>query len=118
MTVWQIEELTKVQDGDSIIATLLRTVDDDGERQLTERRWDVRLRLVTVDTPELGKPGGKEAREHTAVWLGYRPLLDVETYKRDSFGRTLGDVYVRGKRGETLTQWLMRDCGWPPYVRG
>lgn len=45
VTVWQLEELTRVIDGDSIVATLLRTVDDDGERQLAERRWDVRLRL-------------------------------------------------------------------------
>ena len=117
MTVWTLDDLLRVIDGDSLVCDLSRMLDDDGQRQLLERRYDCRLRLVTVDTPERGETGWAQAREDTAAWLSVRPRLQVETYGPDNFGRLLADVYVQGDRSQTLSQYLMRDKGWLPYVR-
>lgn len=117
--VWSVLRAVRVIDGDSLILAVERVLDDDGERQAIERHYAMRVRLVTLDTPERGEVGWAEARGHVEQWLARYGAggLEVETYGRDSLGRWLGDVYPVGERTSTLTQWMLRDGGWPPWVR-
>lgn len=115
--VWQFDP-SSVSDGDTIRASLSRMLDEDGDRQLWEIRKRDRIRLIIVDTPERGEEGWSRARQDTIAWLSqFSPGdLCVETYGRDDFGRLLGDVYPEVNRGDTLTQHLLRVCGWMPWV--
>ncbi len=57
------------------------------------------IRLVLVDAPELGAPGGPASRDHlTALCLGVRALVDEDDFQigTDPYGRVLAVVYCRG----------------------
>ncbi len=73
------------------------------------------LRLVIIDTPERGDPRWREARDEAAAWLAAHPDLSVDTYESAGMDRLLADVYPTGRRGDTLTQHLLR-AGWDPWV--
>lgn len=55
------------------------------------------FRLYGVDAPELPTPAGVAARDFAVAWLAdtqsWAPLR-VTTYKADSFGRWLAEVYA------------------------
>ena len=79
------------------------------------------LRLQGIDAPEICQPGGAQAREALQ-----RRLLDqqvrVRTSGRDSYGRTLAHVSLKGQdTGEWMVRqghaWSSRD-GWrtSPYA--
>lgn len=60
----------------------------------------LRFRLLGIDTPERGQPGAAEATAYTRRWLDNNlSLADVgvelraTTWRADSFGRWLADVY-------------------------
>lgn len=54
-----------------------------------------RVRLMGIDTPELGDPLAAEAQEHTARRAGTGPVyLAFDFQRRDQFGRLLAFVYV------------------------
>ena len=57
-----------------------------------------RIRLVGINTPELGKPGYIEAKRFLAnLSLGKVATIDVDTrHPRDKYGRVLAVVYVDG----------------------
>ena len=58
----------------------------------------VRVRILGVDTPERGQPGWAEATQFTTRWLAARfGKLRATTYKTDSFGRWLADIYAGGE---------------------
>lgn len=81
----------------------------------------LRFRILGLDTPERGQPGWKEATDYVRAWLDGRDLA-VETYKTDSFGRWLGNVYQTSAEPEgypTLTAAVITymdglgiDCRW------
>ena len=76
----------------------------------------VSLRLVTLDTPERGQPGYREASDDVRAWLAAHPgPLLVDTYESGGFERLLADVYPEGQRGETLSQAMLQ-LGWEPWV--
>lgn len=53
------------------------------------------IRLLGVDTPERGQDGWKEATAFTKGWLDDRAgRLRITSFKADSFGRYLGDIYT------------------------
>ena len=112
---WQIVRVVKVVDGDTVAFEVSRVLDDDGEREIFERVRSMKVRLVTLDTPERGEVGWPEARADVAYWLSVGGPLRVETYGRDAFGRHLGDVYVTGDRGDTLTQHMLTVGGWEAW---
>lgn len=88
------------------------------------------IRLVHVNTPERGKqtpeplPDGRvgtwaEARQDALNWLSVATLsgsmLRAETWSLEgNLGRLLGDVYHADDRGDTLSQYMLRQ-GWPIY---
>lgn len=125
-TDWQVERVVRVIDGDTV--------------RLVRRRWGTpqplaeglavsftvydtepdgkSIRLVNLDTPERGQPGYQIAREDLMDWLKqWDGLLRVITYPGGGFDRLLGDVYVEGDIGNTATQHMLREKGWPPYVK-
>ncbi len=54
-----------------------------------------RVRLMGIDTPELGDPLAAEAQEHTARRTGTGPVyLAFDFQRRDQFGRLLAFVYL------------------------
>lgn len=62
------------------------------------------LRLIGIDAPELGKPGGIEARNYLRGLLPVGQEMVVRTHKDadDKYGRLLaevylGDLYVNGQ---------------------
>ena len=76
------------------------------------------LRLEGVDAFEKNTPQGREAIRHVDGWLAARPNLFLTTdRKKDSFGRTLGDLrespdYVTG------LAWEILQAGYAaPYTR-
>lgn len=115
--VWVVSEVVKVVDGDTAHVHL-RTepqsvLSDLGQVWVTTKPW--RCRVVIVDTPERGEPRYLEAKEFTRAWFTTSFVgVMAETYYRDSFGRMLTDFYVKGDRGNTLTQALLQ-AGYAVY---
>lgn len=121
--------VASVTDGDTIRAHLSRSEeldgDDDFTATVTYRSRDPRglpIRVLWVDTPEMRAKDPAEriqaglARDDVITWLAKYPgKLRVETAGRDDLSRHLGDIYVTGDRGNTLSQYLIRDRGWLPF---
>src|SRR5690349_17272268 len=82
------------------------------------------IRLVWVDTPERGDhPGWEKARADLTEWIIQHcydengdPTASVITYESGGWDRMLGDLIDAD--GNSASQWLMTERGWPPYVRG
>lgn len=123
-TDWTVTRIVSVTDGDSLRVIRRRTTPaGDG---LNIDIYDaepagVPIRLITLDTPERGKVGYLDARRDVLTWLMQieaKPGLSITTWPDGGFGRHLGDIWVTGRRSETLSQWMLRERGWLPYVRG
>jgi micrococcal nuclease len=83
-------KVTRVIDGD----TFLATVDLDFAISI-----NITIRLMGVDAWELHgneKQKGMEAKEFVETLIGGNSIT-LNPYKRDSFGRWLCDVYVKGE---------------------
>lgn len=132
-TDWEITQLVKVTDGDTIRAFRRRVLHDEtvraadglAFRQLDEIHDDpaqlpigVALRLVILNTPERGTHGYAEARADLAGWIvthHLHGLLCCETWPGGGFDRILADLYCPGcGRNETASQAMLR-LGWDPY---
>lgn len=84
---------------DYAVTEVLRVVDGDTVDLRVDLGFHMtaalRFRVLDLDTPERGQPGWSEATAFTRMWLTQSgPYLRVSTYKADSFGRWLGEVYV------------------------
>jgi endonuclease YncB( thermonuclease family) len=81
----------KVIDGDTI-----RVVVDCGFGTHTRQK----LRLKSIDCPELDTPGGKKAKRYVEQALKGLPFVIVKTYKSDKYDRYLTDLfYLPGVHG-------------------
>lgn len=117
-TEWDVWEVVSVTDGDTVRLVRSR------EAQLGDdwfRLTDVAskpVRLVWVNTPERGQPGYREAAADLESWLLSRSGdLRVVCYDGGAgWDRLLGDLI--DEDGNSASQWLMVDRGWPPYVGG
>lgn len=87
-------------------AKALRVIDGDTLELLVDvgfrMRWQGRLRVLNVDTPEMRgseREAGEVARAFVFDWLtsvvGEWPLLVQVERKPDSFGRALGHIWRR-----------------------
>lgn len=102
----QTARVTKVPDGDTI------DVDFDGDRTT-----DARVRLIGIDTPELGRCGSAGAK------LALRRLLQGKTVelvadraKTGTKGRLMRRVIFTGKNGPVdATTWML-ERGWGPWM--
>ena len=125
-TEWQVERVEKVTDGDSlrvIRSRIMRLGDDDF--RVTDLKTKP-IRLVWVDTPERGEPGYADARDDVLEWVfdhggnfygdDEEHPLRVVCYESAGWDRLLGDLIDAD--GNSCSQWLMAERGWPAYVKG
>ena len=66
-----------------------------------------RLRLARIDTPELRgaeKERGKEVKAIVNERYPKDTMLEVESKKRDNYGRFIAEIY---HNGESINQWLL-----------
>ncbi len=121
-TDWAVDRVVTVTDGDTLRLIRRRTLTIDSDLACDVYDANPRgvpVRLVTVDTPERGQAGYADATRDVTAWLElHAGRVRVETWPGGGFDRLLGDLYVAGDRSDTLTQWMLRDRGWLPYVRG
>jgi endonuclease YncB( thermonuclease family) len=116
-TRWDIDRIIRVIDGDSLRVVRSRLIDLDGRHyRLTDADPDgVLLRLAWVDTPEKGKPGWAEARADLFRWVDEISTDELRAvcYESAGWDRILADLL--DANGQSASQWLMADRGWPPY---
>ena len=86
----------------TVLGVHVRTIDGDTAvldlsiwQGLTARET---IRVLGVDTPERKDPGWLDAREFTDTWLRRGGMVNIQTCRRDSFGRILGYVSREGIR--------------------
>jgi endonuclease YncB( thermonuclease family) len=115
-TEWRVDAIHRVVDGDTIHVIRSR------DMQLGDEWFDVAdlnpksIRLVWVDTPERGHPGYMQARKDLIDWCARNIDVRVICYESAGWDRLLGDLIDAD--GNSASQWLMAERGWPPYVRG
>jgi endonuclease YncB( thermonuclease family) len=70
-----------------------------------------RIRLNGIDCPEKGQPYGKRAKQ-AAFTLVFGKEVTLQTYGKDTYGRTLADVLLPD--GTNVNQELVKDgwCWW------
>lgn len=113
---YKVAHVIKVVDGDTVDLTLERTVDY-GFYLVETKQFSLRFRLLGVDTPERGQPGFTEATNFVKEWLAaLEGHVRARTYKADSFGRWLVDLYEAGYPEQTLSQALIDSGNAQPYV--
>lgn len=86
-----------IVDGDTI-----KFVDPPGLNRVKGQRDT--YRLIQVDTPELNKPGGPEAKRAIESRLASARKIEIRTDEIDNNGRYLIDLFVDG---ENLADWLV-----------
>lgn len=116
-TEWRVDAVPRITDGDSVRLTRSRTIELDGrDYWLSDADPNgVPIRLVWVDTPERGDPAYKIAQGDLAEWvirLARLPLR-VICYESAGWDRLLGDLIDAD--GNSASQYLIRDRGWPVY---
>ena len=117
-TYWDVEHVVSVTDGDTV--RLIRS----RQAQLGDDWFRVTdigskpIRLVWVDTPERGDhPGYEQAAADLAEWINTRSSdMTVVCYESAGWDRLLGDLI--DEDGNSASQWLMTERGWPAYVKG
>lgn len=111
---WWDVVVSRVVDGDTIRAFRTRIVGlVDGMNLYAADNAPVPVRLVWVDTPERSEDGWGAAIRDLTEWINANDPCVLVCYGRDRFGRILGDLRTRD--GQSASQWLMTECGWPPY---
>lgn len=108
--VWdyRVTELIRAVDGDTFDLTVEKRMDF-GFRLIEDKTWSARFRLLNVDTWETNQAGGAAATRFADYWIRAAIQDDVlrgQTFKTDSFGRWLIDLY-RTDTGEHLAEALI-----------
>jgi len=104
---YEIENVVRVIDGDTFDLTVAWEVDH-GFYLKERKRWTTRFRLYGIDIFEPSTILGREATKFAATWLADRAgILRATTYKPDSFGRWLADIYS----GDGKMRDAMREAG-------
>jgi endonuclease YncB( thermonuclease family) len=79
-----------------IAGTVVSIADGDTITVLDGQRVQHKIRLAGIDTPERGQPFGQRAKEHLSQ-LVFGKSVEVETEKKDRYGRQVGKVYADGR---------------------
>jgi micrococcal nuclease len=79
----------------------------------------VPFRLLGIDAPELGTPGGREARDWLRDQLpaGRQIIVITEKDRSDKYGRWLAEIYFNGDSQESVNDMLI-DAGHARYYDG
>lgn len=120
VTTWTVLSVDRVIDGDSVRLRRTRELGEgDGFIFTVTDRRPIAARLLWVDTPEIGQDGWAQAKADLERWIDdtRRVISDrliAVDHGPDNFGRRLTDL--QDEIGNSASQYLIRDCGWPPYV--
>jgi endonuclease YncB( thermonuclease family) len=115
-TEWNVVAVRRVVDGDTV--HIIRSRD----AQLGDDWFHIAevkpksIRLVWVDTPERGQPGYREATADLIAWIQERGPARVICYESAGWDRLLGDLIDND--GNSASQYLMTERGWPAYQKG
>jgi endonuclease YncB( thermonuclease family) len=98
-----LSSIASAQTPDSSRATLevacTRIIDGD----TIELRGGETVRLLGIDTPELGEPYADDAKWALYAWVAHKPLLlEIDEEERDVYNRLLAHIYV-----ETDDGWVL-----------
>lgn len=98
-----LANLVSAQTPDPIHATIeaacTRIVDGD----TIELRGGETVRLLGIDTPELGEPYADDAKWALYSWVAHKPiLLEIDEEERDVYNRLLAHIYVETEDGWVL----------------
>ena len=96
--IYQHVDVVRVIDGDTVGLAV-----DMGNKII----WTENFRLNGIDTPERGAPGFSEAKAFLEELLAATPLVRVETFKPDKYGRWLADLYIGADHGAMQVNRLM-----------
>ena len=79
--------------------------------EVLHRQRPERIRLSGIDCPEKGQAFGKRAK-HAASDLTFGREVTLQTFGKDKYGRTLGDVFLLD--GTNVNQELVKQgwCWW------
>lgn len=105
---YSVVELIRAVDGDTYDLTLEKEIDF-GFRLIERKRWSARFRLLHADAWEHNEAGGSAATAFAREWIAARiesGALRGQTFKGDSFGRWLIDLYDSGSRELLSTSML------------
>lgn len=104
-------------------AEVTSVIDGDTFRIRTDEGHNEKVRLLLIDTPEIGdkpEPYALEAREYTEELLaGQRVHLEFDESERDQYGRLLAYAYVDDQMVNQLLleKGLARVAVFPPDTR-
>jgi endonuclease YncB( thermonuclease family) len=83
--------------------------DGDTLTLLTDRREQVRIRLVEIDTPERQQPYGARARQALSD-LAFGRSVRVAVQDTDRYGRTVGRIYAGNQ--DVNAEMVRRGAAW------
>lgn len=92
---YTVTTLVRAVDGDTFDLTLSKRMDF-GFRLIEDKEWSTRFRLLGINAPETNQVGGAAATLYASTWIYaaiYEGVLRGQTFKADSFGRWLIDLY-------------------------
>jgi endonuclease YncB( thermonuclease family) len=114
-TEWAVDQVVRVTDGDTLRVRRSRPVELDGRTYKLgdNETTGIPIRLVWVDTPERSDVRWGQARKDLTDWILAHQPLRVVCYESAGWDRLLGDLLDAD--GNSASQWLMIEKGWPPY---
>lgn len=80
---------------DTISGRVVGVADGDTLTVLDSRKRQHKVRLVGIDAPEKAQPFGERSKQSLSD-LAYNRNVQVQTHKRDRYGRVLGKVLLNG----------------------
>ena len=78
-----------------ISAKVIRVIDGDTIYVRDNDNETHKIRLASIDAPEISQPYGKESRSHL-LELIYRKEVFIQVKKNDRYGRIIGTAYYDG----------------------
>jgi len=81
---------------ETITCRVVGVADGDTITVLDARKVQHKIRLAGIDAPEKKQPFGNRSKESLSQ-LAFGKTVDVETIKRDRYGRQIGKVLVNGQ---------------------
>jgi endonuclease YncB( thermonuclease family) len=80
---------------DTISGRVVGVADGDTLTVLDSQKQQHKVRLVGIDAPEKAQPFGARSKQSLSE-LAYNRNVQVQTHKRDRYGRVLGKVFLDG----------------------
>lgn len=79
-----------------LFGTVVGVADGDTITVLDESREQHKIRLAGIDAPEKSQAFGQRSKEALSA-LVFRRRVEVETEKKDRYGRSVGKVWIDGR---------------------